>query len=160
MSEARTTRPARRVATRLAAAALGAGILVGTFAGAASAKEIGSGGATGGTTTTTCNPVTSLGYKGDATTSDTGFATITVNYGVKPCVKGQTVVVDTKVYESANPSVVVYDNPAAPLSGKFTVGGVKVSFSYKVTVTVTDANTGAVVGSQTIFAAAVRKTGV
>lgn len=148
-----------RVLRRFAALALTAVVLVGSASGVASAKEIGSGGGGGGTTTT-CNPVSSLGYKGDATTSDTGVGSITISYGVKPCTKGQAVIVDVKLYESANPASVVYTNPSAPLSGKFTVSGVRTNFSYSAKVTVYDATTGAVTGSATIFAAAVRKTGV
>lgn len=151
---ASTSRPLRR----LAALALTAVVLVGTASGVASAKEIGSGG--GGTTSTTCNPVTSLGYRGDATTSDTGVGSITISYGVKPCTKGQTLVVDVKLYETANPAAVAYADPAAPLSGKFTVSGVRTNLSYSAKVTAYDATTGAVAGSSTIFAAAVRKTGV
>ena len=56
--------------------------------------------------------------------------------------------------------VVVWDDPAAPLSGKFTVFGIRVGVSYRVTVYVTDAATGALVGQQSIFAGASRKVGV
>lgn len=143
-----------RVLRRVAAVALTAVVLVGTAAGVASAKELPGGG------TTTCNPVTSLGYKGDATTSDTGVGTITINYAVKPCTKGQAVVVDVKLYESANPAAIAYQNPKAPLSGKFTAAGVRTNYSYTAKVTVYDAATGAVTGSTSIFAAAIRNTGV
>lgn len=162
MHDRSTTPTTSRVLRRLAAVALTAGVLVGSASGVASAKEIGSGGGGGGGggSTTTCNPVTSLGYKGDATTSDTALGSITINYGVKPCTSGQAVVVDVKLYETANPSVVLYDDPAAPASGKVAIFGVRVNYSYTAKVTVYDASTGAVAGSSTIFAAAVRKTGV
>lgn len=159
MHDRSTTPTTSRVLRRLAAVALTAGVLVGSASGVASAKEIGSGGGGGGGSTT-CNPVTSLGYKGDATTSDTALGSITINYGVKPCTSGQAVVVDVKLYETANPSVVLYDDPAAPASGKVAIFGVRVNYSYTAKVTVYDASTGAVAGSSTIFAAAVRKTGV
>ena len=159
MHDPSTNPTTSRVLRRLAAVALTAGVLVGSASGVASAKEIGSGGGGGGGSTT-CNPVTSLGYKGDATTSDTALGSITINYGVKPCTSGQAVVVDVKLYETANPSVVLYDDPAAPASGKVAIFGVRVNYSYTAKVTVYDASTGAVAGSSTIFAAAVRKTGV
>lgn len=136
---------------RLGAAALGATLLVGAFAGTASAKEVGSGGT--GTVTTTCNPVTSLSYKGDATTGETGQASITVSYGVKPCDK-LPVVVEARLYLTANPAVVPYLDANAPLSGKVTVFGVTANTSYTAKITVRDAATGTVVGSSQIFAAA------
>lgn len=138
---------------RAAAALLGAAVLVGGFAGTASAKEIGSGGGT--TTTTACSPVTSLSYKGDATTSDTGAATVQVSYGVKSCTKAP-VTASLTIFQSAVPSNVVYADPNAPLSGKVTVG-VIANTSYQARVDVFDAATGTKVGSQTIFVAAVRK---
>jgi hypothetical protein len=133
------------------AAGLLAATLTGGLAGTASAKEIG----TGGTVTPTapaCSPVTSLGYKGDATTSETGLATVQVNYGVKACDK-DPVVVDVEMFETANPAAVVWSDPNAPLAGKFTAV-VRPALSYQVVVTVTNANTGVLEGSQTIFAAA------
>jgi hypothetical protein len=150
-----TVRTARR-ARRGVALALGVVVLLGAFAGTASAKEIGSGGGT--TTSTACNPVSSLSYKGDANTSETGIATVKVTYGVKSCTK-DAVRASVTMFLSATPSEVVYADPAAPLSGKFTVG-VKVATSYQVRVDVHDVATGNLVGTKTIFAAAVRKTGV
>jgi hypothetical protein len=142
---------------RALAASAGIGIVASMATGVASAKETGSGGATGTPATTTCNPVSSLSYKGDTSTSDTGAASIQVDYGVKPCVKGQAITIDTQVYLSANPSLVYYDNPAAPASGRFTVFGITANTSYIVKVTVSDATTGAVVGTRSIYAAAVYK---
>ena len=149
----RSPRPARR---RLAAALLGAGVLVAAFGGsAASAKEIGSGG--GGTTTPTCNPVSSLTVRSDARAGETGLATIDVSYGVKPCDGKQVVTAATKVSEYLNPTVVAYQNPSAPLNGKFTVFGVRVRVTYKVTVSVYDAATGAFVGELSTYTAAIPK---
>ena len=153
MTTPTTPRPARTARRRAAAMVLGATVLVGAFAGTAGAKEIGSGGGT--VTTTTCNPVTSLSYKGDATTSDTGVATVQVNYGVKSCTKAP-VTASVLMFQSTDPANVLWNDPAAPLSGKFTVG-VTARVSYQVRVTVYDAATGAQVGSRTIFAAAVPK---
>ena len=158
MPRTSTPRPTRRVA-RIAAVLLGTALLAGALAGPASAKEITSGGGGGGGTAT-CNPVTSLGAKGDARVGETGLASVDVNYSVKPCVDGQVLTVRTLMTESANPAVVVWDDPAAPLSGKFTVFGIRVGVSYRVTVYVTDAATGALVGQQSIFAGASRKVGV
>lgn len=156
-----TPQPTSRALRRLAAVVLTAGVVLGSASGVASAKEIGSGGGGGGGGgSTTCNPVTRLGYKGDATTSDTAVGSIAIDYAVKPCTNGQAVTVDVRLYESANPTAIAYDNPASPLSGKPTVSGVKVNTSYIAKVTVYDASTGAVAGSSQIFAAAVRKTGV
>lgn len=154
-----TPRPTSRTLRRLATVVLTSGLVLASAAGMASAKEIGSGGGGGGGGGT-CNPVTRLGYKGDATTSDTAVGSIAIDYAVKPCTKGQVVTVDVKLYENANPAAVAYDNPDSPLSGKPTVFGVKVNTSYIAKVTVYDAGTGAVAGSSQIFAAAVRKTGV
>jgi len=153
-----TARPARRRTARLAAVVLGVTLLAGALAGPASAKEITSGGGGGGTVT--CSPISSLSAKGDARVGETGLASVDVNYSVKPCVDGQAVTVRVLMTESANPSVVVWDDAAAPQSGRFTVLGIRVGVSYRVTVSVTDAATGAVVGLQSIFAGAARKVGV
>jgi len=119
------------------------------------AKEITSGGGgVGGTTT--CNPVSSLTAKGDPRVGETGLSSIDVSYSVKPCINGQMVRVQTDVYESLT-GASAYLNTDSPLNGKFTVFGIKVRTSYTVRVTVTDTATNAVVGTQTIFAAAIPK---
>lgn len=151
MTSPRTTN-ARRI---LAGALLVAGSLGMAGAGSAGAKEVGSGG-TVTPAAPACDPVTSLSYKGDATTSDTGLATIDVTYSVKPCTSAPVTVTAT-MFESATPSVVVYDDPAAPQNGKFRVAGVKANFSYQVKISVFDATSGTLSGSKTIFAAAIRK---
>lgn len=147
-------KPAR--ARRMFAVVLGSAVLAAAVPAAAFAKEIGSGAGGGVVTPAACNPVTSLTAKGDATTGETGLATISVSYNVKPCTNGQSVIVDTKVYETAAPAAVSYDNPAAALSGKF-VAVARVRVSYTVKVTVFDAVTGIQVGTLSVFAAAVPK---
>ena len=129
-------------------------LLVATMSGTASAKVETTGGGGGGTTT--CSPVSSLTYKGDARAGETGLATISVSYGVKPCTSA-AVVVDARLFLTANPAAISYDDANAPLNGKFTVAGIRPNTSYQVRITVTDAATGAVVGSKTIFAGAVTK---
>lgn len=155
MSAASSPAPTSRLARRLVAAVVGAGLLVGAASGAASAKEVTSG-PTGTAATTTCSPVSSLTYRGDARVGETGVSSITISYGVKPCDKNP-VIVDVRLYLSADPTAVAYDNPAAALDGKITVGGVKVNTSYTAKVSVYDAATGTLVGSQQIFAAAKTK---
>lgn len=152
-----TTRPSKsNLARRSGAVALTAGLLVAGAAGTVSAKEIGSGSGTG-ITTTACDPIASLTYKGDARAGETGIATIMVTYDVKPCNKAQSVTVDARLYLTADPSAVAYDDPDAPLSGKFTAFGVKTNTSYLAKITLTDSATGAVVATKSIYAAAVRK---
>lgn len=151
MTPESSTRPAfLRGAALLAVAGT---LALGSMAGVASAKgEVGSGG--GGTgVPVACNPVSSLTYKGDATTSDTALATVQVSYSVKPCVAGQVVTVDTQVALNANPPEVVYAQTDAPLSGKLTAV-VKPATSYIATVTVRDAATGDPISSSSIFVAA------
>lgn len=151
-----TPRRGSRTLGRLAVLVVGAGLLVGVLAGAASAKEVTSGG-TPTPVPTACNPVTSLTYKGDATTADTGAASIQLSYGVKPCTNGQAVRLDVQLYRNAPGGEVVYDNPNAALSGKVMIFGITANTSYIAKVTVFDATTGANVGSQQIYAAAVFK---
>jgi hypothetical protein len=125
------------------------------FIGASSAKEITSGGAPAGGNVAVCSPVKSLSYRGDARVGETGLAAIDINYSVAPCDKNP-VRVSVVMFESAN-GAVFYDNQDAALSGKFTLFGVKVRTSYQVVVTVYDAQSNAVVGTQRIFAAAIPK---
>ena len=143
---------------RIVGIAVGSAALVGAIGmgivGSAGAKEIDSGSGAG-TGTVACNPVASLKYKGDATTSDTAAATVSVSYSVKSC-DGSPVTADVAMWQSTIPGTLVYDAPGSPLSGKFTVGVTR-NTSYQVKVTVRSAATGAVVGSQTIYAAAVYK---
>ena len=142
----------RRLGVGIAAGLLAVGLGVATV----QAKEIGSGGGGGGTVTT-CSPVSSLSVKSDARVGELGFAAIDVSYGVKPCVAGQAVTVTTSVNEYSTPGVYAWLQLGAPLNGKFTVNGVKVRTTYQVTVTVVDAVTGAVVGSQSAYTAAIPK---
>lgn len=142
------------VPTRRTLAAIGAATAVLSLAAPVSAKEVSSGGTPA---PTGCSPVSSLKAQGDARTGETGLATIDVDYSVKPCDSKQVVTVETNVAESFDPTAVVWNDPAATQSGKFTVYGVKVRTTYKVTVTVRDAGTGALVGSASVSAAAVPK---
>jgi len=119
-----------------------------------SAKEITSGGTPAGTTA--CAPVSSLSYRGDARVGETGLASIDVSYSTKQCDKTVTQRVAVQMFENATGDV-VYDNADAAASSKFTVFGVKVRTSYIVRVSVYNAATGALIGSQTIFAAAIPK---
>ena len=93
---------------------------------------------------------------GDATTGDTNLSTVQVSYSVKPCSNGQTVTVDTQVALLADQTQKVYEQTGAALSGRFTTV-VVANTSYLATVTVHDADTGDLVGSSTIFVAALRK---
>ena len=135
---------------------IGAGLAI-TSVGTANAKEIGSGGTPA---PTTCSPVSSLTAKGDARVGETGLASVTISYQVKPCTKGQTVNVAVALYRTANPADVFYRDPAAPLGAKLTLAGITVSTSYTFRVDVTDAATGAPVGSASVYAGATRKVGV
>ena len=140
---------------RLVAATIGAALLVGTMAGTAGAKEIGSGGTTGGTVTPTCSPISSLTVKSDPRVGETGLALTQIDYGVKPCTNGQALTVTLSVTEYTT-GISVLDYPNAPLSGRLSVA-IKVRTTYVVRVTAFDAATGAVAGSQTAFTAAVPK---
>lgn len=143
----------RRLATVLGGGAL----LLALVGGTAAAKEIGSGGGGGGGGTAVCNPVSSLTVKADPRVGELGFANLDASYGVKPCTNGQAVTVHVSVYEYLDNSVVVYDDPAALLNGKFTVNGIRVRVTYVVKVEVFDAATGQLAGSQSAFVAAIPK---
>jgi len=148
---------------RVLAVATGA-VAVLALAGPASAKEINNtvvSIAPGVTTTTTgCSPIQSLKITGDATNAETGMASIQVDYQVKPCDSKQVVTVETIMADYFDPSVVLYDDPAAPQSGRFTVSGVTIAHNYRVTILVRDAVTGATVGSVDRLANVPRPTGV
>ena len=139
---------------RLVAAAVGAALLVGTMAGTAGAKEIGSGGTTTGGTTT-CSPISNLTVKSDPKVGETGLALTQVDYGVKACTNGQVLTVRTTVAEYST-GTLVYDNPNASLTGRFSVA-IKIRTTYVVTITAVDAATGTVAGSQSAWTAAVPK---
>lgn len=151
-TEATSKRPRKFLVLALGGAALLAAAVPAT----SFAKEIGSGG--GGTTTgtTTCSPITSLTVKADPKVGETGLASLDATYGVKPCINGQTVTVDVNVSEYLTGALFV-DMPSSPLNGKFTLNGIKVRVTYKVTVTVVDAATGALAGTQSAYVAAVPK---
>lgn len=127
------------------------------FSGVSSAKNGGpevAGG--GGATAAVCTPVKSLSYRGDARVGETGLSSIDVSYSTAPCDKSVLTRVEVVMFESATGEV-VYSDTDALSSNKFTVFGVKVRTSYQVKVSVVNAVTGEVTGSQTIFAAAIPK---
>ena len=151
------------VPTRLTLAALGSTIAVAALAGPVAAKEASGNVVISSTVpapSTACSPVSSLRAQGDTSTGETGMASIDVDYSVKPCDSKQEVTVETNVAESFDPTAVVWNDPQAPLSGKFTVYGVKLRTTYKVKVTVRDAGTGVVLGSSSVSASATPKAGV
>jgi hypothetical protein len=138
--------PASRSAVRTSALALGAGVLAAlSLAGPTSAKE-----PTGNVVITTtlppapsgCSPMHSFKTSGDSSVGDTGLSSISADYDVKPCDSKQTVTVSVLVYELFDPTNVLRDEPEAPLSGRFTVTGVKLGTLYRVAITIRDAATG------------------
>ena len=149
--EASTPRRSRRAVLAI----VGAAMLATAIPAGALAKGVTVG--SGTTATGTCNPVTSLTYKGDPRVAETGVASIAISYKVKPCQAGQTVRVEVQLYEAAKPAPVFFANANAPLSGKLTVTGMKVNTSYVAKVLVHDVATGNVVGTFSIPAAAKTK---
>lgn len=145
-----------RVTRATAVAVLGTALVATAGNGIASAREVTSGGGTGGGTTA-CSPVTNLTARGDARTRDTGAASIKFSYTVKPCTQGQSVVIDARVAKTADPTAIAYNDPDAPSSDTVTVFGIAIRTSYLVTITVRDAASGSVVGTSSIYAGAVPK---
>ena len=111
------------------------------------------------TTNTGCSPIQSEKITSSTKTGDTGGASITVDYQVKPCDSKQVVTLETLVADYFDATAVVYDNAPAPLSGKFTFGAV-IAKNYRVTLIVRDAGTGATVWSEDRLANVPRPTGV
>jgi hypothetical protein len=148
--------------SRRALAVAAGAVAVLSLAGTASAKE--SAGvitfAPGVIPTTSCSPIQSLKISGDPNDGESGLASITVDYQVKPCDSKQVVTVETLVADYYDASAVLWDDPTAPLSGKFTVFGVTIAKNYRVTLVVRDAVTGATVGSVSRLANVPRPTGV
>src|SRR4051812_19028012 len=140
--------------------AIAAGALtVLSIAAPASAKESAGTFSTAPTTTTaSCSPIQSLKITGDTNAGDTNVASISVDYQVKPCDSKQVVTVETVVADYYDASAVLWDDTAAPESGKFTVYGVTIAKNYRVTITVRDASTGATVGSVSRLANVPRPT--
>ena len=158
IEEQHATHRAAGIRRRRAGAAVAAGLLLlGLGFGSAQAKEIGSG-TGGGGGGTVCLPITSLGAKSDPRVGELGFASIDVNYSVKPCFSGQTLTVTREVVEYLVPANVLYSaTSSSDLTGRFTVNGVKVRTTYRVTVTVVDVATNGVIGSQSVYTAAIPK---
>jgi hypothetical protein len=152
----RSSRPL--AAGTIAAAALA----VLALAGPASAKEA-AGVVTfapGVAPSTSCNPIQSLKIDGDLSGGEPRVASISVDYQVKPCDSKQVVTVETIVADYYDASAVLWDDAAAPTSGKFTVGGVQVAKNYRVTLIVRDVRSGATVYSVDRLANVPRPTGV
>ena len=143
-------------ATRLATGLAVALAAFTTLTAPVAAREVGSG-TGGGTGAVVCNPVASLTVKVDAAAGETGVSKMQVDFTVKPCVKGQTLIVDALVAELENPVAVAYDDPNAPLSGRFTISGIRYRTNYKVTISTIDAATGLSAGSQFMYAGAFPK---
>ena len=122
----------------------------------AAAKEVTSGGIPPATTPVTCNPIKSLTMKSDTRVSETGLAATDLNYSVTPCDKNVPIRTEVTVAEWLTHTVVYSDTDAAS-TGKFTVFGIKVRTTYQGTVTVYDALTGEVLGTQSVFTAAIPK---
>jgi hypothetical protein len=156
IEEQHASHRATHVRRRRAGAAVAAGLLLlGLGIGSVQAKEIGSGTGGGGTV---CLPITSLGAKSDPRVGELGFASIDVNYSVKPCFRGQTLTVTRSIVEYLVPANIVYSaTSSSDLTGRFTVNGVKVRTTYQVTVTVLDVATQVVIGSQSVYTAAIPK---
>ena len=146
----------------LAAGVIAAGVVaVLSLASPASAKE--SAGVISiapGVISTGCSPIQSLKISGDPNRADSGLASITVDYQVKPCDSKQVVTLETIVADYYDPTAVLYDDTAAPLSGRFTVFGVTIAKNYRVTLIVRDAATGATVWTVDRLANVPRPTGV
>ncbi len=94
--------------------------------------------------------------KADPRVGELGFASLDMNYSVKPCDKTQTVRIVVEVIESRTGEV-IYQDTDAVASGKFTLPGIKVRTSYTGRVTVLDATTGEVLGVRSAGVAAIPK---
>ena len=154
--------PQSLVRSRRAVAVAAGAVAVLSLAAPASAKESAGVFSTAPgviTTSTSCSPIQSLKITGSASTGDTGLASILVDYQVRPCDSKQVLSLETMVADYFDPSVVLYDDPAAPLSGKFGLG-VQIARNYRVTLVVRDATTGATVAQVDRLANVPRPTGV
>ena len=131
-----------------------AGLLIGA-ATMATAKEVTSGGGTG---FVACSPVKSLIAKGDARVGETGVATVQVGWSVTPCDKAQSVYTVLTIADTQTRQI-YYTATDAGLGGKITAV-VPSRRSCMCTIAVYDTATGALVGSQTVYASTVPKGGV
>ena len=105
---------------------------------------------------TTTDVVVQIGDRTLAGVGETGLASIDVTYSVKPC-DATPVTVTTRVAEWFDPTAIAWDDAAAPLSGKFTVFGIRLRTTYRVAVEVRSAVDGSLLGSQQVGVAAVPK---
>jgi hypothetical protein len=101
-------------------------------------------------------------FKHDSVTGvgDTGLSSVSADYSMRPCDSKQAIAVEVKVAEEFNPANVLYDDTAAPESGKVTISGIQLETWYRITITARDAVTGATVGTATALELAHRPTGV
>jgi hypothetical protein len=134
-----------------------------SLAGPASAKEINNTVVSIAPGVVTSDPCQVKSFKTSSVTGvgDTGLSSISADYQVAVCdSKSNPLAVDVLVFESWDPSIVMRDEPNAPLSDKFTILGVKVGTSYTITLTVRDAVTGATLATASRSAKASYPTGV
>jgi hypothetical protein len=101
-------------------------------------------------------------FKHDSVTGvgDTGLSSVSADYSMRPCDSKQAIAVEVKVAEEFNPANVLYDDTAAPESGKVTISGIQLETWYRITITARDAVTGTTVGTATALELAHRPTGV
>ncbi|NYJ04190.1 hypothetical protein [Petropleomorpha daqingensis] len=146
---------------RILAVAAGVAAAV-SLAGPASAKEA----AAGTVSFSTLPPAPTSGcavksFKHSSTTGvgDTGLSSVSADWSMRACDSKSSITVEVTVAEEFDPADVLYDDPAAPESGKVTVLGVQLETWYRITVTARDARTGATVGTATALEIAHRPTG-
>jgi hypothetical protein len=105
-----------------------------------------------------CSPVSSLSGRGDARVSETGLASVLVNWAVRPCDRNQSVRVSYTVLNYTTRAMVYTDSNAA-LNGRVEVL-LPSRQLYQGIVTVFDATTGAVLGTQSVVVSTIPKGGV
>lgn len=109
------------------------------------AREVASGAGGGGTTA--CSPVSNFVVKGDYRAGETGTSTIDVAYAVKPCDKNQVAEVKIEIIEFSTKAVLAATGNL-PLSGKYAFAQRGLYGVYTAKITVTEAGTGVVLGTQ------------
>lgn len=111
-----------------------------------SAREVASGGGGGGGGTA-CSPISSFTVKADVRVGELGVGAIDLNYSVKPCDKNQAVSITVQITNTKT-GVVVLEDTNAPASGKYSYLGTRYYEVYQAKVSVYDANTKQLLGSQ------------
>lgn len=119
--------------------------------------EVGTGGGGGGGVAI-CSPISSYTVKGDYRAGETGLSSIDASYAVKPCDKNQTVRVMIEIINFTTKAV-LNSGDNLPLSGKYHFQGVGLYGLYTAKITVFDAVTNAVAGTQS-FTVALKPKGV